>query len=360
MDEHTDRCPRRKAGMSFLVASRFVIFSGSFHSNQPTMKRLFFFFTTALVMTSCNNETHVASETSTAKFSWPANLQPPDALKKPKEFTVHGDTRMDEYYWMNDYFKKGPDSNTVVEYLNAENAYKDSMLAGTKAFQEKLFAEMKGRIKEKDESVPSLDNGYYYYSRTEEGKQYFKFCRKKGSLDAPEEVLLDVDEMAKGHNYYGAAGFSVSPDNKLLAFGVDTVSRRQYVIHIKNLETGEILPDKMVNTTAASAWANDNKTVFYAKNDPVTLRSYQIYKHVLGTSSDQDELVFEEEDETFYCYVYKSKSDDFLFIASRQTTTSSMNTSGRCAITSFQLVFSVALNLVLINLKFLASRFVVM
>src|SRR5690606_19519954 len=176
--------------------------------------------------------------------SWPTATAP-IAEKKMHNRIIHGDTVADDYYWMNDYFKKGPDSAEVIAYLEAENSYTAAMLQDTEKFQEALFHEMKGRIKEKDESVPYLKNGYYYYSRTEEGKQYYKFCRKKGSLDAPEEILLDVDDMAEGYAYYAASGFSVSPDNKLLAFGVDTLSRREYTIYVKNLETGVLLPDKI-------------------------------------------------------------------------------------------------------------------
>lgn len=283
------------------------------------MKRLTVVFTTALIMTACNNQTHVASDSTTSAYSWPANVQPPDAERKPKELTAHGDVRMDEYYWMNDYFKKGPDSARVVEYLNAENEYTDTMMAGTKPLQQKLFDEMKGRIKEKDESVPSFDNGYYYYTRTEEGKQYFKYCRKKGSLDAPEEILLDVDELAKGHNYYGVTGYNISPDGKLLAFGVDTVSRRQYVIRVKNLETGEWLPDQMANTTGASAWANDNKTLFYTSKNPVTLLSEKIKKHKLGTEGKADVVVYDEKDPSNYIGVSKTRSDKYIMIRSEAT-----------------------------------------
>lgn len=290
--------------------------------NHRIMKRLTILFTSVLFMTACNNETHVASGTASSAFAWPANVQPPDAEKKPKELVAHGDVRMDEYYWMNDYFKKGPDSARVVEYLNAENAYTDTMMAGTKTLQQKLFDEMKGRIKEKDESVPSFDNGYYYYTRTEEGKQYFKYCRKKGSLDAPEEILLDVDEMAKGHNYYGVTGFNISPDNKLLAFGLDTVSRRQYVIHVKNLETGEILADKMENTTGASAWANDNKTLFYTAKNPVTLLSEKIKKHRLGADAKNDAVVYDEKDKSNYIGVSKARSDKYILIRSEATLSS--------------------------------------
>ena len=285
------------------------------------MKRLTIVFTTALFMTACNNQTHVASESTTA-YAWPANLQPPDAEKKPMELTAHGDVRMDEYFWMNDYFKEGPDSARVVAYLNAENAYTDSMMAGTNELQQKLFDEMKGRIKEKDESVPYFDNGYYYYTRTEEGQQYYKFCRKKGTLDAPEEILLDVDEMSKGHNYYGVTGFNVSPDNKLLAFGVDTVSRRQYVIHIKNLETGEMLADQLTNNTGSSVWGNDNKTLFYTAKHLITLLSEKIKRHKLGTDANNDVVVYHENDKSNYIGVSKSRSDKYILIRSEATLSS--------------------------------------
>ena len=164
----------------------------------------------------------------------------PIADKKEHWRNIHDDKVLDDYYWMYDYFGKGPDSTKVVDYLKAENAYLDTVMGKTKSFQSDLFTEMKARIKEKDESVPVFKNGYYYYSRTEDGKQYYKYCRKKGSLDAKEEILLDVDQMAEGHFYFAATGFDVSEDNKLLAYGVDLVSRRQYSIHVKNLETGEI------------------------------------------------------------------------------------------------------------------------
>jgi oligopeptidase B len=276
----------------------------------------------ALTMTACNNSTGELGSAAPSSFKWPENVQPPDAVKKPKELVAHGDTRMDEYYWMNDYFKKGPDSTNVVDYLKAENAYLDTMMSGTKALQQKLFDEMKARIKEKDESVPAFYNGYYYYTRTEEGKEYYKYCRKKGSLEAAEEVLLDVDEMAKGHNYYGLTGFNVSPDNKLLAFGVDTVSRREYIIHIKDLQTGEILPDQMKGTTGSCAWASDSKTIFYTAKNPVTLLSEKIKKHKLGTNGETDAVVYTEKDPSNYISVYKGRSEKYIFIKSEATLSS--------------------------------------
>jgi oligopeptidase B len=285
------------------------------------MNRLIFISITSLTMIACNNDPAQVAGESVA-YKWPQNVQPPDAERKNKELTAHGDTRIDEYYWMNDYFKKGPDSTKVVDYLKAENAYLDTMMAGVKDFRQKLFDEMKARIKEKDESVPVFNNGYYYYTRTDEGKQYYKYCRKRGSLEAPEEILLDVDAMAVGHNYYGAAGFNVSPDNKLLAFGVDTVSRRQYIIHIKNLETGEILPDMMTGTTGSSAWASDNKTLFYTARNPVTLLSEKIKKHKLGTDGSKDVVVYDEKDQSNYISVSTTRSKKYILIRSEATLTS--------------------------------------
>jgi len=250
---------------------------------------------------------------------WPEGVAAPVAEKKDTVLTAHGDSRTDEYYWMNDYFKKGPDSTRVVDYLTAENKYYDTMMAGTKAFQEKLYTEMKARIKEKDESVPVFKNGYYYYNRVEEGKDYFVYCRKKGSLDAKEEVLLDVNKMAEGHNYFSATGFDVSMDNKLLAYGVDMLSRRQYTIYVKNLETGEIYKDAVTNSEADPVWANDNQTFFYTSKNPVTLLSEKIKKHKLGTDASTDKLVYEEKDQTNYIGIGKTKSDKYILISSGGT-----------------------------------------
>lgn len=255
---------------------------------------------------------------------WNNDIKPPVAAMKEHQRTIHGDTVADHYYWMIDYFKKGPDSTEVVNYLKEENAYLDTMMSGSKTFREKLYEEMKGRIKEKDESVPVFKNGYFYYIRTEEGKQYYKYCRKKGSLEAAEEVLLDVDELAKAHPYYAATGFNVSEDNKLLAFGVDTVSRRQYTIYIKNLATGELLKEAIKGTTGGSAWANDNNTLFYTLNNPATLLTEKIKRHKLNTGEAQDVTVYEEKDPANYIGVEKTKSGKFIFIASQATLSTEM------------------------------------
>lgn len=271
-----------------------------------------------VLTSSCNNQTEVKKTT----YYWPDSIVAPVAEKKAKDLIAHGDTRVDHYYWMNDYFKKGHDSTKVVDYLVAENKYYDTMMAGTKAFQEKLYAEMKARIKEKDESVPVFKNGYYYYNRVEEGKDYFVYCRKKGTLDAKEEVLLDVNKMAEGHNYFSATGFDVSMDNKLLAYGVDMLSRRQYTIYVKNLETGETLKDAVTNTEADPVWANDNQTFFYTSKNPVTLLSEKIKKHKLGTDASTDKLVYEEKDQTNYIGIGKTKSDKYILISSGGTLSS--------------------------------------
>ena len=273
-----------------------------------------------MAVTSCNNK---STELKTS-YKWPDSIAAPVAEKKAKELVAHGDTRIDNYYWMNDYFKKGPDSNKVVEYLTAENKYYDTMMAATKTFQGNLYTEMKARIKEKDESVPFFKNGYFYYNRVVEGKDYFVYCRKKGDMNAAEEVLLDVNAMAEGHNYFSAIGFSVSMDNKLLAYGVDVLSRRQYNICIKNLETGEMLKDLVPNTEGDPVWANDNQTLFYTAKNPVTLLSEKIKKHKLGSDASTDKVVYEEKDQSNYIGIAKTKSDKYIFITSEATLSSEL------------------------------------
>ena len=240
----------------------------------------------------------------------------PIAKKIPQKLEIHGDVRIDNYFWMNQR-----DNPEVIDYLNAENDYNEVKTAHTKDFQKELFEEMKSRIKEDDESVPYKLNGYWYITRFEKGYDYPVYSRKKGTLEAKDEVLFNVNEMAEDFDYYSLGGLNVSPDNKLVAFGTDTVSRRQYEIRIKNLETGEIYSEAIKNTTGGSTWANDNKTLYYTKKDPQTLRSFRIYKHVLGTDPDNDELVYEETDETYNTYVYKSKSREYIIIGSHSTLT---------------------------------------
>lgn len=240
------------------------------------------------------------------------NPTPPLAKQLPHELSIHGDTRIDPFYWLNE--RENPE---VVDYLTQENAYTQQMLAHTKPLQETLFQEIKGRIKEDDQSVPYLYNGYYYYTRYEVGKEYPIHCRKKESLTAPEEILLNVNELAEGHDYYQVGSLNISPDNKLLAYSVDTVSRRIYTIYFKNLETGELLVDQINNATPGFTWANTNQHGFYTTKD-ATLRACKIHRHTLG-SAEPDPVVFHEADETFNVGVSKTKSREYLIIASSST-----------------------------------------
>ncbi len=246
-----------------------------------------------------------------------SKVKAPIAKKIPHNLEKHGDVRVDNYYWLND--KENPE---VISHLEAEKKYYDTLTAHTMEYQELLFDEMKSRIKEDDTSVPYKQNGYWYITRYEIGKEYPIYARKKESLEAPEEIMFDGNEMAKGHEYFSIGGIAVSPNNKFAAFGVDTVSRRQYTIRIKNLETGEIYEDRIENTTGGSVWAEDNKTLFYTKKDAVTLRSDKILKHKFGTSANDDKLVFQEKDDTFGTYVYKSKSKKYIIVGSYSTLTS--------------------------------------
>lgn len=253
--------------------------------------------------------------------NWP-KIEEPVAKRKPNPRTIHGDTFIDDYYWLNDYFKKGCNSDAVIDYLNEENTYTASMMEDTELLQEVLFDEMKARIKEADESVPYLENGYYYYQRTEEGKQYYKLCRKKESLSGREEILLDVDLLAEGFPYYAISGVAVSPDNRYIAYGVDTVSRREYVIHIKNLETGKILEERIFQTTGNVVWAADSQTFFYTGIHSLTLLSDKIKRHSLGTEQEKDVVVYQEEDNTNYIWLNKSKNGEYIFIQSQGTLSS--------------------------------------
>ncbi len=280
-----------------------------------------FLSATLLIFAACNQPTPIMKPIS---FTWPS-AKAPVAPMKQHDRIMHNDTVTDHYYWMIDYFKKGPDSSLVIDYLKKENEYLDTMMKGAKPLREKLFIEMKSRIKEKDESVPVFRNGYYYYERTEEGKEYYKYCRKKGSLNAQEEVLLDVDKMAEGKAYFDIAEVAVSEDNKLIAYGVDEVSRREYTIYIKNIETGETYPDKVERTEGAPVWANDNKTIFYTSKNPTTLLSEKIKRHVLGTPATSDVTVYEEKDKSNYIGVEKSKNKQFILIHSQATLSSEVH-----------------------------------
>lgn len=267
------------------------------------MNKVLLFVFSLILATSCNQITMPKQ-----------NIKAPTLAKKAKEFNNHGDKRIDNYYWLNE--RENPD---VIAYLNAENAYYDTLTAHTKAFQKELFEEMKARIKKDDESVPYKKRGYYYITRYVKGGQYPIYSRKKESLEADEEILFDVNKMAKGFDYYQLGGLSVSTNNRYIAFAVDTVSRRQYNIQIKDLQTGELFPEIIKNTTGGCVWANDNKTLFYTQKNPTTLRSEKIFKHVLGTDASKDVEIYHEKDDTFGVFVSKSKSEDYLFIGSYST-----------------------------------------
>lgn len=270
------------------------------------MKGRWLLFTTLGVMTL--SATHRAAP---AQSEAPA---PPIAKKVPHRLEKHGHVRIDDYFWL-----RNRDNPEVIAYLEAENAYTEAVMAHTQALQEKLFEEIKGRIKQTDMSVPYKLDGYYYYVRYEEGKEYPIYCRKEGALDAPEAVILDANALAEGHAYFSVAGVTVSSGRDILAYGTDTVGRRKYTIHFKDLATGELFPEKIADVTGNMAWAEDNQTLFYSRQDPETLRSYQVYRHELGTDPKNDVLVFEETDDTFACRVFKTKSKKYLFIASSQT-----------------------------------------
>jgi len=256
------------------------------------------------------------------------DVKTPKAEIQAKSLTIHNSTRIDNYFWMrltdDQKTAKNKDAQTqkVEAYLNSENEYFDKVTASTNNFQEELFEEMKGRIKEDDTSVPYFRNNYFYITRFEKGSQYPIYSRKKENLEAKEEILFDVNKEAEGYEYFQLGGLNVSPNNTLVAFATDTVSRRQYTIQIKNLETGNILTDKIENTTGGSVWSNDNKTLFYTKKDPLTLRSSSIYRHILGTDASEDVIVYEEKDETYSTYVYKTKSHKFIVIGSSSTLSS--------------------------------------
>ena len=245
------------------------------------------------------------------------NINAPIAKKVAKKLEKHGDIRMDEYYWLNN--KENPD---VVAYLNAENEYYNAKTSNIKTLQEDLFQEMKSRIKEDDESVPYKKNQYLYITKFKTGQQYPIYTRKKDVKNAVEEIMFDVNKMAEKSAYYSLSGISVSPNNKIAAYGIDKVSRRQYTLHFKNLDTNEVLEDRIENTTGSATWAKDNKTIFYTQKNPTTLRGEKIFKHVLGTNSEDDTEIYFEKDEAFSTYVYKTKSEKYLVIGSYSTVSS--------------------------------------
>ena len=244
----------------------------------------------------------------------PTHLTPPQAKVLPTTLEKHGHQRIDNYYWVN---KR--DNPEVLAYLTAENEYAKAAMAHREGLEEALFEEIRGRIKQTDLSVPYKLDDYFYYTRFEEGKEYPLYCRKLRTLEADEELMLDVNVVAEGHEYCSVGGLAISFGQGILAYAVDTQGRRIYTIRFKDLGSGELLADMIPEVTGNLAWANDDRTLFYSKQDPATLRSFQIYRHSLGTEGGQDELVYEETDETFSTSVLKTKSKRYLMITSHQT-----------------------------------------
>jgi oligopeptidase B len=246
-----------------------------------------------------------------------AQTAPPDVRPQPETTVIHGDTLIDPYRWLNQ--RENPE---VLDYLRAENRYAETMLSHTKTLQDQLFEEMKGRIKEDDRNVPYFDRGYWYYSRVVKGQDYAVYCRRKESMEAPEEIMLDANDYAKGHSFFSLSGLRVSPDNRYLLFCMDTVGRRQYILGIKDLQTGQDLEDRVYPVNGAAAWAADNRTIFFGTSDEQTLRADAVWKYRIGQGSDNKKLVFREKDETFSTYVFGGKSGDFLYILSSSTLSS--------------------------------------
>ncbi len=250
---------------------------------------------------------------------------PPDAAKKPHVVKApFGAERSDEYYWLRDDSRKNPE---MLAYLNAENAYADAVMAPLKPLENKLYEEIVSRIKQDDSSVPYRERGHWYYSRFETGQDYPIYARRAGSMDAAEQVLLDVNVMAKGKDYFSVGDWTVSQDNSVLAWAEDAVGRRQYVIKFKNLATGEVYADQITGVSPNIVWADDNKTLFYVENDPETLLTVRVKKHVLGTPASQDVLVYEEKDDSFYMGIDRSRDDKYICIGVESTVSSEM----RCA-----------------------------
>src|SRR5215207_8733313 len=232
--------------------------------------------------------------------------QPPMAEKKPKTTNIHGTTIVDEYFWLRE--KTNPE---VIAHLQAEDAYAQAAMKHTAALQEKLYNEMLSHIKQTDTNVPYRSGNYFYYTRTEEGKQYPIFCRKKGSLEAAEEVVLDQNELAKGQKFMSVGLFFPSDDGNLLAYSTDNTGYRQYLLQIKDLRTGELLPERIERVTSFT-WAKDNKTFFYVTEDAVTKRSDKFFRHVLGT--DKSDLLHEEKDELFDLGTGRSRDKEIVFL----------------------------------------------
>ncbi|WP_237057577.1 S9 family peptidase [Microbulbifer sediminum] len=236
---------------------------------------------------------------------------PPVARKEPHKLSIHGHERIDDYYWMRDDSRQDPE---VIAHLEAENKYTESVMAHTEALQRVLYEEMTGRLEQDKSTVPVKVRGYWYYRRYQPGQEYPVHARRKGDLDAPEEVMLDVNALADGKSYFNVGETAVSPDNRLLAYAEDSVGRRIYTLRFKDLETGKLLDDRLENAEAMAVWANDNQTVFYINKDPQTLLGYQVMRHKLGTPQSEDQLVYEENDKSFYTAISKSRDGELVYI----------------------------------------------
>lgn len=267
---------------------------------------------TALSLSGCNHN-NVKQETAMKP------IKPPAAKIIPHTFSEHGNQRIDNYHWLRDDTRSKPE---VLDYLHAENAYTEQVMAEQADLSDKLYQEIIGRMLQDDASVPYRLGDYWYYSRYEKGKEYPIYARKQGDMDSAEQVILDLNELAKGHAYYQSNNRSISPNQQILAYSEDTVSRRRYKLFFKDLNSGELLDDVIDNTTGSAAWAADNKTIFYTRKHPTTLLPYQVYRHVLGTPVADDVLVYEEQDNTFYLTCYTSRSKDYVMIVSGSTTNS--------------------------------------
>lgn len=269
----------------------------------------------ASVLAACSSAENTAS-------SKEENLVAPIAKKVPFEMTQHGHTRVDNYYWMRDDKRQDPE---ILAHLAAENSYTEQQLKHTESLQSQLFDEIKGRIVKDDQSVPVKKGDYFYGSEVSGDNEYRIYTRAKDLAGTNKEVLLDVNELAKNHEYFSVSGLSASPDSKLLAYGEDTVSRRIYTIRIKNLETGEYLKDEIKDTEGDVVWGNNNQFFYYIKKDPQTLLGYQVYRHVLGTEQSQDELVYEEQNKAYYTYISKSKDGQLVYIHHSSTEASGVS-----------------------------------
>ncbi len=276
----------------------------------------YLFALTALLLTACQPATPTASDKAPMAATDGHTPEEPMATKRPVEMTLHDHTRVDEYYWLRDDTRTDPE---VLAYLEQENAWFEQEMAHTQGLQETLFEEMTGRLDPDESSVPYFWRGYWYYSRYSDGSEYAVYARKKGSLDAPEEVLLDANERAAAHDYYNLGNLEASDDHRYLAIAEDTLSRRIYDIRILDTESGEYLPEVISNASSSLAWSADGRYLFYLDKHPETLLAYRVMRHERGTDPSADVMVYEEQDNTFYSGLYRSRSGDYLMLSHSNT-----------------------------------------